>query len=399
MEHKLQRHPHLYPIQSLESDRAGYAGIYIHVPFCLKKCPYCDFYSVTDLSLSEPFLDALETEIRLTSTHQPPCDTIYLGGGTPSVLDPCQIGRILESCHKYFNVGVDSEVTIEINPGTVDQPALKEYKAAGINRLSIGVQSFQNQGLRFLNRIHSSKAAHKATKDARRAGVENISLDLIYGIPDTTPAYWKRDLESAIQFQPEHLSCYLLSYEPGTPLFNNLKAGLVRSVSENESCACFEATWSALESAGFLQYEVSNFARTPSFYSKHNKKYWTFMPYIGLGPGAHSFSNNRRRWNKTSVIEYVRSLNDNQLATDKEEILTTEQQVIEALYLGFRQTEGINISNFNSKFERSFNVMFEDLINLFGREGYLTLSEESCRLTKKGLLLLDSIVDSFVAVI
>jgi len=176
MEHKLQRHPHLYPRQSLESDRAGYAGIYIHVPFCLKKCPYCDFYSVTDLSLSEPFLDALETEIRLTSTHQPPCDTIYLGGGTPSVLDPCQIGRILESCHKYFNVGVDSEVTIEINPGTVDQPALKEYKAAGINRLSIGVQSFQNQGLRFLNRIHSSKAAHKATKDARRAGVKISTL-------------------------------------------------------------------------------------------------------------------------------------------------------------------------------------------------------------------------------
>jgi len=383
----------------LNLDRAGNTGIYVHIPFCIKKCRYCDFYSVTNLTLRDSFLHALETEIQITSTHQLPCDTLYLGGGTPSALETDQVDRIIESCFKYFNFLPDAEITMEVNPGTVDKEALKEYRLAGVNRLSIGIQSFQNQGLTFLGRIHSSNDAYKTVRAARDAGFENISLDLIYGIPDTTSAYWETDLEKAIQFQPQHLSCYLLSFESGTPLFNDFQAGRIHHIPEKDSCELFEKTWMMLEDAGFIQYEVSNFARSPALYSRHNMKYWMFMPYIGLGPSAHSFHKNQRRWNKKSISEYIKTLKKARLATEKKESLTIEQQMIEALYLGFRQTAGIDILCFDKKFNSDFKTIFSDAINLFGKKKYLTSSEKKCSLTKKGLLLLDSIVDAFVAVL
>jgi putative oxygen-independent coproporphyrinogen III oxidase len=385
------------PKTELKLDPADYTGIYVHIPFCIKKCRYCDFYSATDLSLRESFLDALETEIRITSTHQQPCDTLYLGGGTPSVLETDQIGLILDSCFSHFNFLPDAEITMEVNPGTVDKKVLKEFKLAGVNRLSIGIQSFQSQGLTFLGRIHSSKDAYETVRAARQLGFENISLDLIYGIPDTTSAYWETDLEKAIQFQPQHLSCYLLSFEPGTPLYTDSQAGLVRPVSDKESCKLFEKTWTMLGDAGFIQYEVSNFARSPDLYSKHNMKYWTFLPYIGLGPSSHSFYKKQRRWNKKSIPEYIKDLMKGHPATEKKESLTMEQQMIEALYLGFRQTDGIDMPLFDKKFSSDFKTIFSDAIHLFGRKEYLTISEEKCHLTKKGLLLLDSIVDAFVA--
>lgn len=383
----------------LNSDPAGYTGIYIHIPFCIKKCRYCDFYSVTDLTLRDSFLHALETEIQITSTHQLPCDTLYLGGGTPSALETDQVGLIIESCFKYFNFLPDVEITMEVNPGTVDKEALKEYRLAGVNRLSIGIQSFQNQGLTFLGRIHSSDDAYKTVRAARDAGFENISLDLIYGIPDTTSAYWETDLKKAIQLHPQHLSCYFLSFESGTPLYNDFQAGLIHHIPEKDSCELFKKTWTMLGEAGFIQYEVSNFARSPALYSRHNMKYWTFTPYIGLGPSAHSFHKNQRRWNKKSISEYIKTLGKGRLATEKKESLTTEQQMIEALYLGFRQTAGIDILWFDKKFGISFSNMFKDTINLFIQKGYLSISEKKCSLTKKGLLLLDSIVDAFVAAI
>ncbi|MBW1901348.1 MAG: radical SAM family heme chaperone HemW [Deltaproteobacteria bacterium] len=383
----------------LKWDQPGHAGIYIHIPFCIKKCSYCDFYSVTDLTLKKPFVDALETEIRLTSTHQPPCDTLYLGGGTPSVLETDQICFILESCFKYFNLLPDAEITMEVNPGTVNKAALKEFRLAGVNRLSIGIQSFQNQGLNFLGRIHSSDDASDTVRAAVHAGFENISIDLIYGIPDTTLTYWKSDLEKAIQFQPEHLSCYMLSFEPGTPLFDDLQAGLIRHLSEKDYCILFETTRQMLGDSGYIQYEISNFARSPTLCSRHNMKYWTFMPYIGLGPSAHSFNNNQRKWNKKSIPEYLEDLGKGLPATEKKETLTTEQQMIEALYLGFRQTAGIDTSWFNKTFDRDFNQMFADAINTFSQKRYMNISENKCRLTTKGLLLLDSIVDAFVAAI
>jgi len=377
----------------------GNAGIYIHIPFCIKKCRYCDFFSVTDLSLRNRFVHALETEILLSSDPQLPCDTLYLGGGTPSVLEIDQIRSILESCFMHFHLLPDAEITMEVNPGTVNKTVLKEYKSVGINRLSIGIQSFQSQGLNFLGRIHSADDAIDTVKAAIHAGFENISLDLIYGIPDTTLTYWKSDLEKAIQFQPGHLSCYMLSFEPGTQLFADLQTGMVHPVSEKESCMLFETTRHILEDSGYMPYEVSNFARSPAKYSRHNMKYWTFMPYIGLGPAAHSFTNNQRRWNKKSITEYLKDLDNGLLPVEKKEVLTVEQQIIEALYLGFRQTAGMDISWFNKTFSRDFNKMFADAIHTFSQKGYVSISDRKCRLTKKGMVLLDSIVDAFVTAV
>lgn len=380
-------------------DEPGHTGLYIHIPFCKKKCRYCDFYSITDLSLRGPFINALDTEMRLASNHRIPVDTIYLGGGTPSVLDADQIRYILESCRRYFDLRPDAEITMEVNPGTINKHLIGEYRLAGVNRLSIGIQSFQARGLLFLGRMHSPDDASRALKEAKCAGFENISIDMIYGIPSTLLSDWKIDLEKAIQFQPDHLSCYMLTIEPGTPLFADLQNNLFQPVSERDACIMFEATRRILSDAGYIQYEVSNFARSPAYYSRHNMKYWTFKPYIGLGPSAHSLNANQRYWNKQSVREYINDLGRGRRPVKDKEVLSFEQQMIEALFLGFRQTTGVDIGWFNQTFDIDFQRMFASTIQALSQNGCIELSKSRCRLTPKGLRLLDSIVDAFVEAI
>jgi oxygen-independent coproporphyrinogen-3 oxidase len=375
------------------TERKG--GIYIHIPFCVQKCIYCDFYSTTDLSLTRNFLSALKTEIRIRRAAFQEFNTIYIGGGTPSVMPPEQIEELFEKLYKNFSVVPDAEITMEVNPGTVDLPALKRYRKVGINRLSIGVQSFSEKNLRFLGRIHSSSDAIKTVRKARNADFSNISLDLIYGLPGQTLKSWEKDLAKALEFAPEHLSCYMLTYEPHTPLTSALNEKHFSPLGEKETGELFMATPSFLARNGYLQYEISNYSLRGIFPSMHNQKYWSFHPYTGLGPSAHSFSGNIRSWNHRSVTRYIEDLKKEQLPVENKEVLNREQKMIEAIYLGLRQTDGIDLKNFHENFHQRFEKIFEDVVALLKNKKYLEMDQGRCFLSPQGMLFLDSIAGMF----
>ena len=377
------------------------AGLYIHIPFCLRKCPYCDFYSITDLSLQSAFLDALASEMNMTREPDKVFDTLYIGGGTPSVLDIKAIDNIIKTARQCFNILSDAEITLEINPGTVTLEQLKGYRQTGVNRINIGVQSFTSANLDFLERIHSAKDARMAVKWAQKAGYENIGLDLIYGIPGQTTSSWLKDLHSAVEFHPQHLSCYMLSFEPGTPMHKDLQNSVFDPLPEHLVCECFETTGSFLNANGYVQYETSNFAReiidesgfrsAQSNISRHNVKYWNFFPYIGLGPSAHSFIEPQRFWNHSNVKKYIQELSSGRLPRAGKESLNREQLMIEAVYLGLRQTKGITVDAFDKRFGVDFKAMFTGVITDLEEKGLLKMSQNRCALTSKGMLYLDSI--------
>ena len=377
------------------------AGLYIHIPFCVKKCPYCDFYSITDRSLLPAFADALISEMRMTRDQNLTFDTLYMGGGTPSILDTKTIGQIIETARQSYEILPLAEITLEVNPGTVSLKQFEEYRCSGINRINIGVQSFDSLNLQFLGRIHSGRDAYAAITWARRAGFENIGLDLIYGIPNQTKTSWLKDLKLAIESEPRHLSCYMLSFEPGTPLYTDLQKDRLRPLAEPRVCEMFEITLEFLSDHGYVQYEISNFAReslnssglksSEPNRSQHNMKYWNFAPYIGLGPSAHSFLKPKRYWNYADVKEYIQDLDAGTLPRAGEEQLSMEQFIIEAIYLGLRQTQGILIDGFDKKFDVSFKAMFEESLNRLEAEGLIKLTQNRCALTTRGMLYLDSI--------
>lgn len=385
---------------------AQHAGLYVHIPFCLRKCPYCDFYSITDLSLQPAFLDALASEMDMTRELDTGFDTLYIGGGTPSVLDTYVIDSIIKTAHQCFNILSDAEITIEVNPGRVTLEQLKGYRHAGVNRINIGVQSFNAANLDFLKRIHSAREARMAVNWAQKAGYENIGLDLIYGIPDQTPSSWLKDLQSALEFHPQHLSCYMLSFEPDTPMHKDLQNSVFTPLPEHLVCELFETTRSFLHTNGYVQYETSNFAREvidasdiqsarPNM-SRHNLKYWNFSPYIGLGPSAHSFVEPQRFWNHSNVKKYIQDLSMGRLPRAGEESLSREQLMIEAVYLGLRQTKGISVDAFDKKFGVNFNAMFSGIITDLEKKGLVKMSQNRCALTAKGMLYLDSIAAMFI---
>lgn len=374
------------------------AGLYIHIPFCLKKCPYCDFYSTTDLSLRPSFLRALLQEISLIRSHQSlRFDSVYIGGGTPSALKANRIVQIIETVHTSFKLSTASEITVEVNPGTIKPGDFLNYRRAGINRVNIGVQSFQEEYLKFLERIHSTKDAVTTIQQAREAGFQNLGLDLIYGIPGQTGGSWRQDLEKAVTFNPEHLSCYMLTYESGTPMDKSRQKGCFQPMGDRQVGELFQMMIEFLEAQGYAQYEISNFARSKSLRSRHNQKYWSFAPYIGLGPSAHSFVAPMRYWNHSSVTRYINDLNDGRLPVFGKEALSREQMMIEAIYLGFRKTEGLDTQVFERKFSASFYGLFGKVIKDYERKGLLELIQDHCILTRKGMLFLDSIVSSFIS--
>jgi len=333
-------------------------------------------------------------------------DTLYIGGGTPSVLNVETIDKIIETAHQCFDIHSCAEITLEVNPGTVSPEKLKGYRCAGVNRINIGIQSFNHENLRFLERIHSERDAEYAVEWTTKAGFENIGLDLIYGIPGQTKRSWVMDLQRAVQFQPRHLSCYMLSFEPGTPMERNRRKGAFVPLAEQRVCKLFETTREFLKDHGYAQYEISNFAQEridnsgqKSFAlnrSRHNMKYWTFAPYIGLGPSAHSFIEPRRFWNHDSVEKYNRDLAKGKLPMAGEESLSSEQLMIEAVHLGLRQTEGVFIDVFDQKFGVSFKKMFKAVTANLEEKGLIALSQNRCALTTKGMLYLDAIASLFM---
>ncbi len=374
------------------------AGIYIHVPFCVAKCPYCDFYSVTSLNLIPDYLEALLIEINRCDVAVPTADTVYFGGGTPSTLSPRQIESIFDGLHDRFSIDSAAEITLEMNPGTVDPQRLADYRSAGINRLNIGLQSFSDLNLRWLGRIHDARQGRDSFRWARQSGFDNIGLDLIYGLPGQTEKQWGAELSAAVDLGAEHLSCYTLTVEPGTPL--GRKAGRKKIAPLNEELigALFSLTREFLEHHGYRQYEVSNYARvspadTIDYRSRHNRKYWTLAPYLGFGPAAHSFMDNRRWWNKRSLKAYVAAIASHQSPLSEMETLSREQQMMETIYLSLRQTEGIDTIAFESRFDLNFYRWHEHEIALLLNEELIEIHHQWIRTTARGMRFLDQVID------
>jgi putative oxygen-independent coproporphyrinogen III oxidase len=320
-------------------------GLYVHVPFCRSKCPYCDFYSHTDRSLITSWLKALEREIRFYQIQFPSFDTLYLGGGSPSILSEKQFGLLLGMIFNRFHFESDSEITIEANPNDLNPAKLKSLRELGVNRLSLGVQSFDDQELSFLRRRHTVKDAEQAMEGIREAGFTNVGIDLIYGLPGQTREQWLASLTHALSFNPEHLSCYQLTLAKGTLFWGLKEKGQFKPIGEEEEEAFFLATSEFLQSQGYIHYEISNYARKENYFSRHNQKYWQRQPYLGLGPSAHSFQRNRRWWNIRSINRYCQSLEEGRLPVEAQEELNEEQVRLETISLGLRTRAGLDLNH------------------------------------------------------
>jgi len=365
----------------------------------LKKCIYCDFYSIPYQEycdswehINRKFFDLLNSEITFAFRNlenQTEVKTIYFGGGTPSIVDVSYLDEILNHLSKKAYIKSNIEITIEANPGTINKEKLLAYKSIGVNRISLGIQSFEDEELKFLGRIHNSSIAVKCIKDVYEAGFENLNLDLIFATPIQTVVTWEKTLRKAIEFQPAHISCYNLTIEPNTPLHDMIRTGRILPLNDDEQAKLYEFTINFLTASGYDQYEVSNFARK-NFKCIHNLNYWNHGNYLGFGPSSHSFMNNKRWWNIANLHEYMVKLESGKLPIAGEEILTEEQLIEEAIFLGLR-SEGIDFEKFKKSFKRDFlsdyNISIENLVN----DGYLKIDAHRLCLTPKGYVFCDEI--------
>jgi oxygen-independent coproporphyrinogen-3 oxidase len=371
--------------------KAKAAGLYIHIPFCLSKCPYCDFYSVSSLSMLPAFLEVLFQEMELYRGRIGPCDTVYIGGGTPSLLNPSQFEAILKRVQANFRLLPNAEITLETNPADLDQASLASMRALGINRLTIGCQSFDQAILAFLGRRHSANQAINAIEAASSAGFINIGLDLIYGIPGQGMEAWMDTVRRALSFAPAHLSCYQLTVEPETPLGISFRQGAFLLPDEILQYDFFIKTAEMLEDAGYVHYEVSNFARDMTLASRHNQKYWDHTPYLGLGPSAHSFAANQRWWNYRSVDRYITALKSGNLPVAASEGLTMEQLQLEALYLGLRTKRGIHLKDYAARYCLDLLARKGDRLTTLQDEGLIAIEDGHLYPTRAGLAVADSL--------
>ena len=321
------------------------SGLYVHVPFCLTKCVYCDFYSITEAGLIDEWLWAVEQEAAFYAGAPTLFDSLYLGGGTPSILGEGRLARLFEGLRRHFTFSSDAEITMEVNPDDATVSGLCLMKSLGVNRLSLGIQSFDDRELAFLKRRHDSAQARAAIRAAMDAGFSNIGLDLIYGLPGQTNRGWKGTLEQAVSFRPAHISCYFLTVEGEAPLAAMAREGKVVLPGEERLRSLFLLTSRFLESRGFIHYEVSNFAASDRLVCRHNDKYWTHAPYLGLGPAAHSFDGRSRRWNLRSVEAYCEALREGKSPVEGSESLSPEQLALERCYLGARTKRGISLAD------------------------------------------------------
>ena len=360
-------------------------GLYVHVPFCKTKCPYCDFYSKPSLSLVPDWIDALREETLFYRDRFAQFDTVYLGGGTPSLLSEKELDLLLHHLRNTFSVSSSSEFTLEANPDDITPDKLSAYRTLGINRLSLGVQSFDDQELRFLNRRHTALQAVTALEKIKNETAFQVGVDLMYGLPGQTELSWIETLEEAIRFQPEHISCYQLTFEDRTPFGKMLAEGKISALCEEDERAFFILTSTFLQRHGYVHYEISNFARGQENASRHNKKYWQHAPYLGLGPSAHSFQEGIRWWNVRDLQSYCDSLKKGLPPLAGKEILTQEQHRLESLMLGFRTKEGIHRGLIAS--EPRFEAVIRDLKN----SGLIEISDERVTPTLEGFLVADSI--------
>lgn len=374
------------------------AGIYIHVPFCKTRCIYCDFFTRTDMKQKNPYVSAIckEAVLRAKYLGGETIETIYFGGGTPSQLSIEDLQSVLNTLRNTFEISSQAEITLEANPDDLNASYISQLLSSGFNRLSMGVQSFDDAQLKFLNRRHSAQRAIDAVKMAQQGGFQDISIDLMYGLPDLTMDIWQNTLDKAIALNIQHISSYHLIYEAGTKLYRLLQKGDVRSADEELSLDMFSLLIERLKEAGFIHYEISNFGKEGLF-SQHNSSYWLDKKYLGLGPSAHSFNQINRCWNVASIPKFIEGIKAEK-PNIEEEILDTQARYNDFILTGMRTMWGINISTLKDKFGEKMLEYCETNLKKHLESGNVILANNHYKITPQGIFISDSIMSDLMYV-
>lgn len=370
-------------------------SIYIHIPFCIQKCAYCDFTSYSGrISQRDAYIEAVCCEMRTQAAFfgRRRVSTVFLGGGTPTLLSGAQLTRLFDALHACFEIMPDAEITMEGNPGTLTLQNLRAYRAAGVNRLSLGVQSLDDRLLAAIGRIHSAAQAKEAVAMARQAGFDNVSLDLMVGLPGQTAQQWTKTLEEAIALSPEHMSCYSLIVEEGTPLHAQVHAGTCAPLPDEETLAQMdEITERLLGQAGYARYEVSNFAKAGKA-CRHNVVYWECKPYLGLGCAAHSDMDGTRFYNPDDWEGYMRMAHSGEAARTQEGENTREDRMFERMMMGLRQTRGVDCARFARDFGRTPQAVWPDVIARMRSAGLMEDMDGRLRLSARGMQVMNAVL-------
>ena len=374
------------------------AGIYIHIPFCKQRCRYCAFYSSTLYNIREEYVNALcsELQMRTDYVHREDIKTIYLGGGTPSTLTIEQLERVCSTIYSTYPIAENPEVTIECNPDDLTPEYLKQLRKLPFNRISMGIQSFNDTQLKRLGRRHTADKARQAVENARAAGYNNISVDLMFALPGSNRTEWQQSLDAAIALRPDHLSAYNLMYEEGTPLYRDLKEGKVTELSEEENLEQFSMLINSMKAAGYRHYEISNFA-LPGRESRHNSSYWNDTPYIGCGASAHSYNGTSRGWNIADIKEYIKGVKNGTLNFEVEH-LTEEERYTDAILTRLRTADGLPLAWMKEKFSDRLNTYMLHAAEKEIALGNLKEENGHLSLTEKGIFISDAVIRELIYV-
>ena len=394
-------HPARHPAPSTQHPAP--LGLYLHIPFCSAICNYCNFNrGLFDADLKARYVDALVAEIARSS--QPDgtapagaveADTIFFGGGTPSLLDAHEIGRVIDACRTVFAVASDAEITLEANPETVTEAGLAAFKRAGVNRLSFGVQSFRDEELRRLSRLHTAGRARAAVAEARSAGFDNVSLDLMMWLPEQGVSEWLESVDAAISLEPDHLSMYLLEVYPNAPLKDEMLRARWSQAPDEDAATMYLAALERFDAAGLTQYEISNVAR-PGRRSRHNLKYWTDGEWLGFGCGAHSTRDGIRWKNVAATDEYVARIDRGETVDVDRRTLTPEERLGDALFMGLRLAEGLDLETINRRYHVDVWGRYGAALESFIDAGCLVRDDSGLRLSRRGMLLANEVMTVFV---
>lgn len=373
------------------------AGIYIHIPFCKSRCIYCGFYSTTLLDLRKKYINAVCREMELRKNYiREPFSTIYLGGGTPSLLDEAELTQLFLYINNVYDVDRNAEITMECNPDDITPEFTNMLSRLPINRVSMGAQTFADSRLRLLHRRHNSDEVKHAVKLLREAGIKNISIDLMFGFPDESLSQWKEDISAALALNVEHISAYSLMYEEDTPLWKMLDTGKVKEIDEELSLTMFKELVCQLTDAGYEHYEISNFAR-PGYRSRHNSSYWHQVPYIGLGAAAHSFDLNSRQWNVADLKLYIEEINNGIIPMEREE-LDNDTTFNDIITTALRTSDGIDLNALETRLGKRYR---NTLISAAGKhieQGLLEIRHDRLRLTSEGIFISDMVMSDLMIV-